>query len=239
MDIHYCPWYQRKIQFQTFYYIHIIEIPTNKGVKSCKLKLSQIGNEVYTIGSVLKQKQTIWIRDVEISSGSVLKLIDTQFITRPLWRLHMPIWRYNRHWQIRIRNLRRTYPQPRESTSRTAMDVDIENIYSYSLLLWFLCCCTVICRYSVSCPWRKVVQYTIYQFFCAISFSLVQLVLLVNTRKTVSTCQKRRHTHVLFMEMMRNLRGTYVFPEKLVYHFNIYRRVVFLGLHFTITFLYL
>jgi len=33
-----------KAQFKTFYYIHIIEIPTNKGAHSYKLKLSKIGN---------------------------------------------------------------------------------------------------------------------------------------------------------------------------------------------------
>ena len=33
-----------KTQFQTFYYIHIIKIPTNKGSNSCKLKISKIGN---------------------------------------------------------------------------------------------------------------------------------------------------------------------------------------------------
>ena len=34
----------RKTQFQMFYYKHIIEIPTNKGAHSYKLKLSKIGN---------------------------------------------------------------------------------------------------------------------------------------------------------------------------------------------------
>ena len=44
MDIYYCPWHLRKIQFKTFYYTHIIEIPTNKRANSYKLKISKIGN---------------------------------------------------------------------------------------------------------------------------------------------------------------------------------------------------
>jgi len=30
--------------FKLFYYIHIVEIPTNKGANSYKLKISKIGN---------------------------------------------------------------------------------------------------------------------------------------------------------------------------------------------------
>jgi len=33
-----------KTQFQTVYYIHIIEIPINKGANSSKLNISKIGN---------------------------------------------------------------------------------------------------------------------------------------------------------------------------------------------------
>ena len=38
MDIYvyYCPWHLRNTQFQTFYYIHVVEIPTNKGANSYK-----------------------------------------------------------------------------------------------------------------------------------------------------------------------------------------------------------
>ena len=44
MDINYCPCHLRKTHFQTVYYTHTIEIHTNKGAKSYKLKLSEIGN---------------------------------------------------------------------------------------------------------------------------------------------------------------------------------------------------
>ena len=37
MNICYCPWHLRITHFQTFYYVHIIEIPTNKGANSHKL----------------------------------------------------------------------------------------------------------------------------------------------------------------------------------------------------------
>ena len=43
-DMYYCPWQLRKTQFQTFYYIHIIEIPTIKGANCYNFKLSKIGN---------------------------------------------------------------------------------------------------------------------------------------------------------------------------------------------------
>jgi len=39
-----CLSHLRKTQFQMFYYIHILEIPTNKGANSNKLNNSKIGN---------------------------------------------------------------------------------------------------------------------------------------------------------------------------------------------------
>jgi len=36
MEIYYCPQHYRKTQFQTFYFIYIIEIPTQKGEHSWK-----------------------------------------------------------------------------------------------------------------------------------------------------------------------------------------------------------
>ena len=44
MDIYNCPQHLRKIYFQTVYYryIHIIQIPTNKGVNSYKLKFPEL-----------------------------------------------------------------------------------------------------------------------------------------------------------------------------------------------------
>ena len=38
MEIYFCPWPLRKTQVHNFfYYLHIIEIPTNKGANSYKL----------------------------------------------------------------------------------------------------------------------------------------------------------------------------------------------------------
>jgi len=48
MNIYYCPWHLGKNQLPTSYYmymyIHIIEIPTNKGANSYILKIWKIGN---------------------------------------------------------------------------------------------------------------------------------------------------------------------------------------------------
>ena len=44
METYNCPWHLKKKQFQTVYYTHIIEIPTNKGANSYKLIILKIRN---------------------------------------------------------------------------------------------------------------------------------------------------------------------------------------------------
>jgi len=44
MDMYYCPRHLRKTQFQNFYYIHIIEIPTNTRANSYNSMVFKIGN---------------------------------------------------------------------------------------------------------------------------------------------------------------------------------------------------
>ena len=44
MYIYYCHWNLRKTRFSNVYYLHVIEIHTNKWTHSYKLKISKIGN---------------------------------------------------------------------------------------------------------------------------------------------------------------------------------------------------